>query len=135
MDVMGSQYIASVEVGITPDDEFVFYDVVDIIPTSFALKNEPDAPSIVTTNESPDDKPGASASTARVPQPGTDVKQKSDRDMTVYDRTAILREDTVDKYLADYIGLSISFGIFLLIKKYKHARRIVQLLVGLYMLV
>ena len=59
MDVMGSQYIASVEVGITPDDEFVFYDVVDIIPTSFALKNEPDAPSIVTTNESPDDKPGA----------------------------------------------------------------------------
>lgn len=34
-----------------------------------------------------------------------------------------------------YIGLSISFGIFLFIKKYKHARRIVQLLVGLYMLV
>ena len=34
-----------------------------------------------------------------------------------------------------YIGLSISFGIFLFIKKYRHARRIVQLLVGLYMLV
>ena len=34
-----------------------------------------------------------------------------------------------------YIGLSISFGIFLFIRKYKHARRIVQLLVGLYMLV
>ena len=34
-----------------------------------------------------------------------------------------------------YIGLSISFGVFLFIRKYKHARRIVQLLVGLYMLV
>ena len=34
-----------------------------------------------------------------------------------------------------YIGLSISFGIFLFINKYKYARRIVQLLVGLYMLV
>ena len=30
-----------------------------------------------------------------------------------------------------YIGLSISLGIFLFIQKYKHARRIVQLLVGL----
>ena len=34
-----------------------------------------------------------------------------------------------------YIGISIALGIFLLMKKYKHARRIVQLLVGLYMLV
>ena len=34
-----------------------------------------------------------------------------------------------------YIGLSISFGVFLFIKKYKHARRIVQLLVGIYMLI
>ena len=34
-----------------------------------------------------------------------------------------------------YIGLSISLGTFLFIKKYKHARRIVQLLVGLYMLI
>ncbi|MBQ8072699.1 MAG: 4Fe-4S dicluster domain-containing protein [Clostridia bacterium] len=34
-----------------------------------------------------------------------------------------------------YIGLSISLGMFLFIRKYKHARRIVQLLVGLYMLV
>ena len=34
-----------------------------------------------------------------------------------------------------YIGLSISLGIFLFIRKYKHTRRIVQLLVGLYMLV
>lgn len=34
-----------------------------------------------------------------------------------------------------YIGSSISFGLFLFIKGYKHARRMVQLLVGLYMLV
>ena len=34
-----------------------------------------------------------------------------------------------------YIGLSISLGVFLYIKKYRHARRIVQLLVGLYILI
>ena len=34
-----------------------------------------------------------------------------------------------------YIGLSISLGLFLYIKRYRHARRVVQLLVGLYMLV
>ena len=35
----------------------------------------------------------------------------------------------------NYIGCSIALGIFLFIRQYKHARRIVQLLVGLYMLV
>ena len=34
-----------------------------------------------------------------------------------------------------YIGLSVSLGVFLFIRKHRHARRIVQLLVGLYMLV
>jgi len=34
-----------------------------------------------------------------------------------------------------YIGISISLGVFLFIKKYKYARRVAQLLVGLYMLV
>ena len=34
-----------------------------------------------------------------------------------------------------YIGLSISLGMFLYIRKYEHARRVVQLLVGLYMLI
>ena len=34
-----------------------------------------------------------------------------------------------------YIGLSVSLGVFLMRSQYKHARRIVQLLVGLYMLV
>ena len=34
-----------------------------------------------------------------------------------------------------YIGISVALGVFLFIKKYKHARRVTQLLVGLYMLV
>ena len=34
-----------------------------------------------------------------------------------------------------YIGCSIALGMFLLIRKYKSARRIVQLLIGLYMLI
>ena len=34
-----------------------------------------------------------------------------------------------------YIGLSIALGLFLFIRNYRHARRVVQLLVGLYMLV
>ena len=34
-----------------------------------------------------------------------------------------------------YIGISISLGIFLYIRKYKYARRVAQLLVGSYMLV
>ena len=34
-----------------------------------------------------------------------------------------------------YIGTSIAFGLFLFSRNYKHARRIVQLLVGTYMLV
>ena len=34
-----------------------------------------------------------------------------------------------------YIGISLSLGIFLYLKEYKYARRIAQLLVGLYMLI
>ncbi|MBR6088805.1 MAG: hypothetical protein IKP86_02655, partial [Anaerolineaceae bacterium] len=34
-----------------------------------------------------------------------------------------------------YIGISISLGLFLFIRKNRHARRVTQLLVGLYMLV
>lgn len=34
-----------------------------------------------------------------------------------------------------YIGCAISLGLFLMIKKHKHSRRVVQLLVGIYMLV
>ncbi len=31
-----------------------------------------------------------------------------------------------------YIGCSVALGVFLFIKKYKNARRVTQLLVGLY---
>ena len=34
-----------------------------------------------------------------------------------------------------YIGISIALGLFLFAKKYKHARRVVQFLVGSYMLI
>ena len=34
-----------------------------------------------------------------------------------------------------YIGFAVSLGVFLFIRKYKYARRITQLMVGLYMLV
>ncbi len=34
-----------------------------------------------------------------------------------------------------YIGISLSLGTFLFVRKYRYARRIVQLLVGLYMLI
>ncbi len=34
-----------------------------------------------------------------------------------------------------YIGCSIALGIFLFIRRHRHARRVVQLLVGLYMLI
>ena len=34
-----------------------------------------------------------------------------------------------------YIGFAISLGVFLFIRKYKYARRVTQLMVGLYMLV
>ena len=34
-----------------------------------------------------------------------------------------------------YIGIAIALGIFLFIKNYKNARRVTQLLVGIYMLV
>jgi polyferredoxin len=35
----------------------------------------------------------------------------------------------------NYIGISVSLGIFLFIRKYRYARRVAQLLVGLYMLI
>ncbi len=34
-----------------------------------------------------------------------------------------------------YIGLSISLGMYLYMRNYRHARRVVQLLVGSYMLI
>ena len=59
--------------------------------------------------------------------------------LTIFETIAITLWLTMDNlfYLFNfsYIGISISLGIFLFIKKYKYARRITQLLVGLYMLI
>ncbi len=59
--------------------------------------------------------------------------------LTVFETIAVTLWLTKDNlfYLFNfsYIGISISLGMFLLIKRHPYGRRIVQLLVGLYMLV
>lgn len=59
--------------------------------------------------------------------------------LIIFETVAIVLWQTKDNlfYLFNfsYIGISISLGIFLFIRKYKYARRIVQLLVGLYMMI
>lgn len=59
--------------------------------------------------------------------------------LAVFETVAITLWLTMDNlfYLFNfsYIGISIALGIFLFIKKYKNARRVTQLLVGIYMLV
>ena len=58
--------------------------------------------------------------------------------LIVFETVAVVLWQTKDNlfYLFNfsYIGISISLGTFLFIRKYKYARRIVQLLVGLYMM-
>lgn len=59
--------------------------------------------------------------------------------LAIFETVAVTLWLTLDNifYLLNfsYIGIAISLGIFLYVKKYKNARRIAQLLVGLYMLV
>ena len=59
--------------------------------------------------------------------------------LSIFEIVAILLWLTKDNlfYLFNfsYIGISISLGLFLFINKYKYARRVVQLLVGSYMLI
>lgn len=59
--------------------------------------------------------------------------------LIIFETVAITLWQTKDNpfYLFNfsYIGMSIALGMVLFINKYKHARRVVQLLVGLYMLV
>ena len=47
----------------------------------------------------------------------------------------LMKNDLFYLFNFSYIGLSVSLGVFLYIMDYKYARRVVQLLVGLYMLV
>ena len=74
-----AKYSAEVVVGITSDGTAVFYDVVDMTPTEFEIKNaEPH--STATTNESIGDMIGGSAG-SNVAQNNGEVKEKfSDRD-------------------------------------------------------
>lgn len=80
IDVVGAQYIASVEVGITQAGSYVLYDVVDLLPVSFTIKQEADLPPAATANKSTG-YTGISASNTNVPQDGPSVKtQKSTRE-------------------------------------------------------
>lgn len=58
--------------------------------------------------------------------------------LTIFEAVAITLWLTMDNlfYLLNfsYIGLSIALGLFLYIRQYRHARRVAQLLVGMYML-
>ncbi len=47
----------------------------------------------------------------------------------------LMRDNWFYLFNFSYIGVSVSLGVFLFVKEYRYARRIVQLLVGLYMLV
>lgn len=57
----------------------------------------------------------------------------------IFETVAVILWLTLDNifYLFNfsYIGMAVSLGIFLFVKKYKHARRVTQLLVGAYMLI
>lgn len=59
--------------------------------------------------------------------------------LAVFETVAIVLWQTKDNlfYLFNfsYIGLSVALGVFLFIRENRHARRVTQLLVGLYMLV
>ena len=59
--------------------------------------------------------------------------------LAIFEAVAVTLWLTLDNlfYLFNfsYIGCSVSLGIFLFIRKHPHARRVAQLLVGLYMLV
>ena len=59
--------------------------------------------------------------------------------LAVFETVAVVLWLTKDNlfYLFNfsYIGMAVSLGVFLYIRKYRFARRIVQLLVGLYMLI
>lgn len=59
--------------------------------------------------------------------------------LAVFEAVAVVlwltRDNLFYLFNFSYIGVSVSLGVFLFVKKYRHARKIVQLLVGLYMLV
>lgn len=74
-----SKYVAEVVVGITKTGEAVFYDVVDMTPTTFDIKKE-ESPTTATTQNAPGDINGDSTDNS-VTQNGKEVKRSlSDSD-------------------------------------------------------
>ena len=74
----GNQYDAKTVVGITASGEYVFYDVVDMMPTVFQVKKE------LSTAAAGRDAVSAiqeSSSEDRVAQPGADVKREDAEEM------------------------------------------------------
>ena len=69
-----AKYIAEVVVGITNAGDAVFYDVVDLTPTSFEIKNA-ESPTTATTQNAVGDIQGDSAED-NVPQKGENVKRQ-----------------------------------------------------------
>ena len=69
-----AKYIAEVVVGITDTGDAVFYDVVDMTPTTFDIKKE-ESPTTVTTQDAPDSIYGDSTAT-KVPQDAEKVNGK-----------------------------------------------------------
>ena len=150
---------AVLNVSTTDTGEHILYNIA-VIQEKEEAEISPHSGDGLDPEEGVPGKPYNHPPKARVSQPDTDVKQKSDRDVAARDteylelakdpvKNAARLQEMVDEAAEAagavvlkpgrrkpyYIGLSISFGTFLFIKKYKHARRIVQLLVGLYMLV
>ena len=74
----GNQYDAKTVVGITANGEYVFYDVVDMTPTAFQMKEEP---STAAAGKNAASAIQESSSKDRVAQTGADVKREDEEEM------------------------------------------------------
>ena len=89
-----NQYNAEIVVGITDIGEYVFYDVTNITPDSFKLKEEP---LTTATTEKPIGDIQRDSSGERVSQDGGKVKQKlSDRDPDAVKVNQILQKQNAE---------------------------------------
>ncbi len=69
-----NQYIADTIVGITIDGNYVFYDVVDMEPTKFKIKEEPSQTTAVGTNTASDIREDSSDNT--IPQSDAESQEE-----------------------------------------------------------
>ena len=74
----GNQYDAKTVVGITANGEYVFYDVVDMTPTAFQMKEEP---STAAADRNAASAMQESSPEDRVAQAGADVKREDAEEM------------------------------------------------------